>query len=197
MLSSRRSRVVAAVVLVALVAGGVVGLRALREQRDRVAVVTERTGRRDLVSTVSASGEIKPKRYVDISANVSGRITDIYVKEGDRVKKGQILCRIDATQFDAEKLQAEAALRAAPSDLERAVADEKVLRLVFERTKKLHDEKLVSDQDLDQASAQLAMATANVASLNGRIAQLEAALAQTADNLAKTTIPSPMDGVVT
>lgn len=197
MLASRRSRIVAAVTAIALLAAGVAGIRAMRERRSRVTVQTERTGRRDVVSTVSASGEIKPKRYVDISANVSGRITGIYVKEGERVKAGQILCRIDPTQFEAEVNQAKAALLSSRAELERAEADEHVLGLEHERTKRMHDEKLVADQALDQAAGQLAMAKANVASLAGRIAQLEAALASSQDNLSKTTIPSPMDGVVT
>jgi HlyD family secretion protein len=197
MLASRRSRIVAAAVVIALLGGAVAGLRVLRERRSRVTVQTERTGRRDLVSTVSASGEIKPKRYVDISANVSGRITNIYVKEGERVTAGQILCRIDSTQFAAEKRQAEAAVLAAQADLTRAMADLDVSRLDHERVKKMHHEQLVSDQALDQAAAKFEMAKANVASLQGRIAQLKAVLESSADNLAKTTIPSPMDGVVT
>jgi HlyD family secretion protein len=185
--------VVAAVVVLAVVVGSSVA----RDQRSKVTVQTGKVARHDLVSVVSASGEIKPKRYVNVSANVSGRITRLFVKEGDRVRNGQILATIDSARYAADTRQSQAALAAARSDLDRTQADLAVTLSAFERSKQMHDEKLVSDQTFDQADADLKGRRASVEAQKRRIAQLEAALESNQDTLEKATIPSPMDGVVT
>ena len=180
-----------------LALGAVVGWSVARDARRKVAVQIQKTGKRDLVSVVSASGEVKPKRYVNIAANVSGRIDRLLVKEGERVRSGQLLARIDSTRFVADEKQSQAAVQSARADLERARADVEASRLAFERTKQMHSEELVSDQQFDQATAEYEMKRANVDSLKSRIAQLEAARESSADNLQKTAVVSPMDGVVT
>ncbi len=195
-MASRKLRILIAVVVV-LVLAGVVGYSVQKDSRSKVAVQTSVVKRLDLTSIVSASGEVKPKRYVNVAANVSGRITNLYVKEGDRVKAGQLLARIDSTRFAADERQGQAAVQSARSDLERAKAELEVSRLAYERTRKMHQEELVSDQVADQAKADYDMRAANVASLQGRIAQVAAALESAADNLEKTAVPAPMDGVVT
>jgi len=195
-MASRKTRIlIGAGVVVALAA--IVGGLVARESRKKVAVQTQKVSRRDLTSIVSASGEVKPKRYVNVAANVSGRITKLHVKEGDRVRQGQLLARIDSTRFAADERQSQAAVQSARSDLDRSRADLEVARLAFARTQKMHSEKLVSDQAFDQAKADFEMRSANVASLKGRIAQLEAALESSTDNLEKTAVIAPMDGVVT
>ncbi len=181
----------------ALILAAVLGFNQAREARSKVAVQAQKVGKRDLTSIVSASGEVRPKRYVNISANVSGRIDRILVKEGDRVRQGQLLARIDSTRFAADERQSQAAVQSARADLERAKADLEVSRLAYERTRRMHQDQLVSDQQFDQASAEHAMKKANVDSLRSRIAQLSAALESSADNLEKTSVVSPMDGVVT
>jgi HlyD family secretion protein len=195
-MASRKLRILIAVVVV-LVLAGVVGYSVQKDSRSKVAVQTSVVKRLDLTSIVSASGEVKPKRYVNVAANVSGRITNLYVKEGDRVKAGQLLARIDSTRFAADERQGQAAVQSARSDLERAKAELEVSKLAWERTQKMHEEELVSDQVADQAKADYDMRAANVASLQGRIAQVAAALESAADNLEKTAVPAPMDGVVT
>jgi HlyD family secretion protein len=195
-MASRRTRLVASVLGI-LALGAIAAGFAVKRNKERVVVQARKVARRDLVSVVSASGEVKPKRYVNISANVSGRITHLYVKEGDRVRQGQVLARIDSTRFAADTRQSQAAVKAARADLVRAEADLHAARLSFERTERMHREQLVSDQAFDQARAEFQMRAANVTSLGERIAQLEAALESSADNLEKTTVPAPMDGVVT
>jgi len=180
-----------------LALGAVVGFKVVHDSRQKVAVQIQRAGKHDLVSVVSASGEVKPKRFVNVAANVSGRIDRMLVKEGDQVRLGQLLARIDSTRFAADEKQSQAAVQSARSDLERARADLEVSRLAFDRTKKMHDERLVSDQQLDQATAEFEMKRANVESLRSRIAQLVAARESSADNLQKTAVISPMEGVVT
>ena len=193
---SRKKRIIAgaaiAVVLVGVVVGSVV-----RDRKSKVPVQTQKAGRRELVSVVSASGEIKPKRYVNISANVSGRIEQLLIKEGDTVRKGQVLARIDSTRIAAVERQSAAALEGARADLARAEADVEVSRLAFERTKRMHADKLVSDQAFDQADAALKMKTAAVNAQKKRIIQQDAMLASNRDDLEKTNVLAPMDGVVT
>jgi HlyD family secretion protein len=195
-MTSRSKRILIGASVVAVL-GGSVAVGVSRSNRAKVAVQTQKASRRDLTSLVSASGEVKPKRYVNIAANVSGRITHLYVKEGDRVKQGQLLARIDSTRFAADERQSQAAVRAARADLDRSRADLEVARLAYARANRMHDEQLVSDQAFEQAKAQYEMSAANVESLKGRVAQLEAALESSSDNLEKTTVVSPMEGVVT
>jgi len=195
-MASRRTRLIVAILGV-LILGGTAAGYAVKRSRERVPVQTRKAARRDLTSIVSASGEVKPKRFVNISANVSGRITRLYIKEGDRVREGQVLARIDSTRFAADTRQSEAAVKGARADLLRAEADLEAARLGYDRNQKMHADKLVSDQAFDQARAEYDMRRANVTSLQERIAQVQAALDSSADNLEKTTVPSPMDGVVT
>jgi HlyD family secretion protein len=180
-----------------VVVGGVVGFSATKDSRSRVLVQTQKVARQDLVSTISASGEVRPKRFVNVSANVSGRITHLPVKEGQVVKNGQLLARIDSTRFEADTRQSEAAVQAQRAELDRAIADLDVTRLAFERTKRMHQDKLVSEQQFDQAEAEMRMRVANVESLRKRIAQQSAVLESVRDNLEKTIVVSPMDGVIT
>ena len=195
-LASRRARILAATGA-ALVLGGVVAASVIRDRRGKVPVQTQKAERRDLVSKVSASGEVKPKRFVNISANVSGRIVLLLVKEGEAVRRGQVLAKIDSTRIEAGTRQSEAGLQAARAELDRADADHEVARLAFERTRSMHDQKLVSDQAYDQAQAEMKMTMANVEAQRRRILQQAAAVASNRDDLEKTTVVSPMDGVIT
>jgi len=193
---SKRTRIVLGVTAV-LVIGGVVAFNVTKDRRNKVPVQTQRVARRDLVSTVSASGEIKPKKFVNVAADVSGRITDLYVKEGETVRRGQMLARIDATRLEAGKEQSEQAVQAARADLARAEADVQNARLAFERAKKMRTDQLISDQQFDQADADLKMKAAAVDAQKRRIRQQEALLASTSDDVRKTVVVAPMNGVVT
>ena len=193
---SKRTRIVVGVVAVAAL-GGIVAFNVTKERRNRITVQTQKVGRQDLVSTVTASGEVKPRKYVNISANVSGRIVRMLVREGDRVKAGQVLARIDSTRFEADAKQSEAGVQAQKADLARAVADLDSAKLQFERTERMRKDDLVSDQQFEQAQAEFKMKQANVESLKRRITQQEAAYDSSRDNLEKTTVVSPMDGAIT
>jgi HlyD family secretion protein len=195
-MARKRTKVIGGIVAV-LAVGGVVAANVAKDRRNRVMVQTQKVGQRDLVSIVTASGEVKPRKFVNVSSNVSGRIVQLLVREGERVRKGQVLARIDSTRFEADARQSEAGVAAQKAELDRAVADLEVARLQFERTERMHKEKLVSDQQFDQARADSRMKTANVESLKKRITQQEALLASRQDDLEKTVVVSPMDGVVT
>jgi HlyD family secretion protein len=184
-------------ILALLVVGGVVAYSVTKDSRGRIPVQTQKVAKRDLTSIVSASGEVKPKRFVNVSANVSGRITALLVKEGDAVRRGQVLARIDDTRFAAGERQSAAAVQAADADADRAEADLEAARLAWERSQKMHAEKLISDQAFEQAQAELKMKQAGLAALRRRVAQQAAGLASNRDDLEKTVVVAPMDGVVT
>ena len=195
-MASRKKKIWLAVA-VAVVLAAIVGVNVTRDSRRKTVVQTQKVGRKDLVSVVSASGEVKPTKYVNVSSNVSGRIVELRVKEGDRVKAGQVLARIDSTRFQAGERQASAGLEAARSDLKRMEADLEASRLAFERTQRMKDQQLVSEQAFEQGQAELRMKQAAVESQRRRIAQQAAILDTDRDDLAKTVVESPMDGIVT
>ena len=157
---------------------------------------TQKVGKRDLVSIVSASGEVKPKRFVNMSANVSGRITQLLVKEGDAV---QAAARCWPASTPPASRPGSASPRPPcrpPGRSGPRQADLGGSRLAFERSRKMHAEQLVSDQAFEQAEAELKMKQAAVAALRRRVAQ-QAPLESNRDDLEKTIVVSPMDGVVT
>src|SRR6266513_1515700 len=150
---SKRNKVLvgagAAVLIVGLVAISA-GARRDRGQEVRF----EKVARRDLVAAVTASGKIQPKKKVDISADITGRITKIAVREGDLVKQGQFLLQIDPTIYDANLQQAAAVQAKANQDqAERALRS----------TKEQHTQSpnLVSQQQLEQAQKAFDIAEAN------------------------------------
>ena len=191
-------------------------------------VVTVQTGkaqRQDLATVVSASGEIKPKTYVNIGANAFGKITHLYVKEGDHVKRGQLLAQLENVQSSADvnaneaSLQAaqtdsqaaEAALKTAEADLLRAQADYDRNKLDWSRAQSLFKDGLISKSDFDsrknawatadagltQANARVAQAKAQNDSASRHIAQAKATLTHYTDLLQKTTYSAPFEGVIT
>jgi HlyD family secretion protein len=185
------------IVAAVLVLGAIVGFNIVRDNRRKVSVQAQKVGRRDLVSLVTASGEVMPKRFVNIGANVSGRIVDILVTEGDSVKKGQVLARIEAEKYEAGTRQSDAAVQSARAELARAQADLEVSKVALDRMQKVFAEKLVSAQDFDQAEAEVKMKAAAVEALRRRVSQLQAMHESNQDDLRKTTVVSPMDGRVT
>jgi HlyD family secretion protein len=176
-------------------------------QRGLVVVQTGRVSRQDLASIVTASGEIKPKNYINIGTNAMApaRITEILVKEGDRVKKGELLARLESVQpeadlaaqkaslssAEADSAAAEAALKAADDNLrvnqatiERAKADLELSRITYERYKQLAAEKLVARQDFDAKRIDFEAKDAALREAQSRYSQMKAQREQQAAQLA-------------
>jgi HlyD family secretion protein len=195
-MSSKTKKILGAVVAVVVI-GSVVGFSVSRENRKKVTVQTGKVEKKDLVQVVTASGEVRPRRYVNVGANVSGRLVEISVLEGQRVKKGQMLARVEAERYEAGARQGEAGVAAARAELARAEADLAASKLAYDRNKRMRDDKLVSESAFDQAEAEFKMKGAGVEAAKRRVAQLQAQLDSTKDELYKTTVYSPMDGVVT
>ncbi len=195
-MTGKTKKIIGAVVAIAVI-GAVVGFSVNRENRKKTTVQTGKVEKKDLVQVVTASGEVRPRRYVNVGANVSGRLIEINVLEGDRVKKGQILARVEAERYEAIQRQSEAGVAASRADLQRAEADVAAAKLAFDRAKRMQQDKLIADSAYDQAEAEWKMKTAQVESARRRVAQLQAQLESTRDDLVKTTVIAPMDGVVT
>lgn len=180
-------------VLIALIV--LLNLRAQREKAVKVTV--EKVKRQDLTSIISASGEIKPKKNINISALVAGRIVKIGVKEGQEVKAGDFLLQIDPTYFEAQVDRYRASINQLKAELIRVEAQYKRDKNFYERQKQLYENSLISKDQLEAAQAQYEVSSASLQSLKFQIQQSEAGLKSALDDLKKTTYVSPIDGIVT
>ena len=212
-------------VAVAVLLLAIVGFTVYQSHKNLVTVQTGIAQRQDLSSVVSASGEIKPKTYVNIGANAFGKIVKLYVKEGDRVKKGQLLAQLENVQSGADvaatrasleaartdAIAADAGLKTAMADLNRAKADAERTRLDWERAQGLFKEALIAKSEYDSRKAAWESAQAGLAQAEARIAQNKAqsdsaerhisqnraTLTHASDVLQKTTYRAPFDGMIT
>jgi HlyD family secretion protein len=218
----KKFALIAAVVVVLL---AIVGFTVQQSHKGVVAVQTGKVLREDLTSVVTASGEIKPKVYVNIGANAFAKITHLYVKEGDRVKRGQMLALLDNVQPAADvsandsalnasrtdAVAAQAAVNTAVADLNSNQASLDHAKTDYERNKALYDQQLISKSDYDvkqtaydtaiaqvgMSKAKLAQAKASLDSAQGHINQNQAMLRHAADVLSKTQYEAPFDGIIT
>ena len=159
----------------------------------------ETVGRRDLVAAVTASGKIQPKKKVDISADITGRITRIAVREGDLVQKGQFLLQIDPTIYQANLQRAQAAMSSAEAGAVQARASRDQAQRALQRTKELREQNpnLISQEQLEQAQTAFDIAEANLTAAQHLVEQSRAGLQESRDQLAKTHLVAPMAGRVT
>lgn len=175
----------------------IVFLNLRSKQRLGTSVEVDKVKKGELVAKVSASGEIKPRKYVNISSSVPGMIEKIYVKEGEKVKEGQILIKLDSAQYEASVARDKAYIDSLEEDLRNADTNLKKAEATYKRSNELHREQLISDEALENAKTQYETALAQKNSLLYRITQARASLQSTIDSLNKTIIRSPIEGVVT
>src|SRR5258708_8939052 len=208
-----------------VVLGIIAGITVHQSGKNIVTVQSGKVQREDLSAVVSASGEIKPKTYVNIGANAFGKITHLFVKEGDHVRKGQVLAQLENVQSAADvnanqaslqaaetdTLAADAALKTSKADLLRPEADYERNKLDWERAQSLYKDGLISKSDFDsrrnawstadsglvQAQARVAQARAQKDSADKHVNQNRATLTRFADVLQKATYTAPYDGVIT
>ena len=173
-------------------------------------VYVEKTQLRDIIETVSATGKVQPETELKISSDVSGEITEMLVKEGDQVKKGDLLCRIKPDLYvnaldrmSASVNTTKANLNSAKAQLDQAKASLANSEAVFNRNKKLFEQNAISQQEFDGFKAQYEGAKANVMALEATvkageytIQSSEASLSEANTNLEKTYIYSPVDATV-
>jgi HlyD family secretion protein len=149
---------------------------------------------KDVIQKVKAPGEIEPRTTVKISADIPGRVTRLAVREGDLVKRGQLLLEIDNTQYLSSVRQMQASATGARARLQRAQEALRIAQATYDRRKGLFDRKLLSTQEMDQAEDALSSARSEAAAAREETARLGAALVGARDNLAKTTYRAPIDG---
>jgi HlyD family secretion protein len=213
--------IIGAVVVVA----GLVGFFIYRQQAGYTKVLTAKLAKQDLATVVSGTGQIKPATYVTVGANVMGRVTHFFVKEGDTVKKGQTLAQIENVQQAANVAGQEAAISAAKTDIASNIAAEKTAeanveharadleqkKLDWDRAQSLYKDGIMAKQDYDakkaaydldvasvaQAVAGLNQAKAQTDSARGHLGTQVATLRANQDMLDKTVAVAPFDGIVT
>jgi HlyD family secretion protein len=192
------------VLLLVLKVTGVIG------KPDLTQVATDKATVRDINETVSASGKIKPHIEVKITPEVSGEVVELPIKEGDVVKKGQLICKIrpDILQSELDRAQAayntqKASIGNSKELLNQAQATLENQESIYKRDKGLYDNKVITAAEFETAKsgyfgakASLEAAKQNVVGSTFGLAQSQASVKEAVDNLIKTTIYSPVDGVV-
>ena len=199
----RKWKVVIAVAV--LVVGSIAVFAGVRySHRGVVTVETGRVVRQDLTSLVTASGEIKPRKYINIGANAMGELTEILVKEGDRVRKGQLVARVENTQPEADVNAQRASLASAEADaaaaeaglksyddnlltmqagVDRAKADLDHASLDMKRGEELYKNKLIPKQDYDTRVATYQTAVASLKEAEAKLVQAKAQREQASSQL--------------
>jgi HlyD family secretion protein len=213
------------IVLAVVVAAALVGVMVYKQQSGYTKVLTAKLARQDLSTIVSGTGQIKPKTYVNLGATAMGRITHLYVKEGDHVKKGQLVATVENVAQEASVRGQEATIAAARTDIQSYVAAEKTAeanvqhsqadleqkKLDWDRAQGLYKAGIMAKQDFDakkaaydlavatlaQTDASLHQAKANTASQHAHLRTQEATLRSNQNSLELTKAIAPFDGIVT
>ena len=154
-------------------------------------------GREDLQAKVTANGKVQAKKKVDISATIPGQIVHLAVKEGDRVSKGQFLLQIDATNPRATARSTEFSMQALTQEQESARATLNQARADLRRAEENFASHIIPESEIQRARTLVATAEAAVRATDRRVQQARATVEGARDTLAKTTVRSPIDGIVT
>jgi HlyD family secretion protein len=213
------------IILAAVVVVGLTAFFIYRQQSGYTKVLTARIVRQDLSSVVSGTGQIKPRTYTNLGATAFGRVTHLYVKEGDLVKKGQTVATIENVQQESNVVSQQAAVASARTDIDADIAAEKTAQANVERTKadleqkkldwgraqSLFSDGIMAKQDFDakkaaydtdvaslaQAVAALNQANAQTDSLRGHLRMQQASLRANQNALDLTMAVAPFDAIVT
>lgn len=222
MKTKKKIILIAAGVVIALV---IVGFSVTQTQKNLITVQTGKVVKQDISSFVTASGEIKPKLQVNVGANAFGRITRLFVNEGDHVRKGQMLAQLENIQSSSDVTNAKAALEASITDqaaaeanlktsqaaLKSSTADAAQKKQDYDRNASLYKAGLISTADYETKKAAYEVAAALVSQDQSRVAQAKAqldsdqshvtqqraTLTHNSDILSKTIYEAPFAGVVT
>ena len=184
------------VILALVVVSILVVVNVQKQKKNAVDVKVESISRMDLTEIVSASGKIQPKISVDISADITGKIVEVAVEEGDRVATGDLLLRIDPTQFREVLRSSEAQYQSSLASLSEAQARLEQQNLEWKRSRALYETKDLSDRDFESARTSVKLSEAQLVSAERMVDQYAAMLEQQRDQLTKTEIRAPRSGVI-
>lgn len=177
------------ILIIVAIAGG--------SKEEIILVQTEKVEKRSITQTVTATGMIDPEFKVLITPEVTGEIIALPVEEGDVVKKGDLLIKIKGDQYQAQKDRLEANLKSAEATLQMRKAELDRVVLEYERVKELHSKGLASDSELELAQSNYLTTKASYDAADANVLQSKAQLREVLETLYKTTIYSPMDGIIT
>lgn len=167
------------------------------DKEEIIPVQTEKIVKRNITQTVTATGNINSEFQVIITPEVTGEIIALLVKDGDYVKKGQLLFKIKADTYLAAKERADASLLSSKASLNMAKAELDKITSDYKRIQEMYSKKLSSDAELEAAKSSFLTAQARYESALAGVKQNEAAVREALEQLNKTVIVSPMDGTVT
>ncbi len=199
------------IIFIALLLFAIIGKRmGIVGQQERKKVSVDKVERRDIIETVTASGKIQPVTEVKITSDVSGEVIELYVQEGDEVKKGDLLAKINPDIYLSTLDRMKATLNSQKANLANMKARLAQVQaqfvnaeLSYKRNKQLWDQQAISDAEYDAAKSQYEVAKAEVEAARQSVAGAEysvesaaAALKEAQENLSKTTVYAPVDGTV-
>jgi len=176
------------IVIIALAAGG---------KKQAISVQTEKVDRHTITEVVQATGKIQPEVQVKVSPEVPGEIIELPFKEGDRVKKGQLIAKIKPVTFEEQYAAAEASLKSAKAQAEQQRAVMIQSKQDLDRAEKLRAGHLISQQDYDGLKAKYDGAVAGMSAANFSSDASESQMRQYRESLNKTSVVAPMNGVIT
>lgn len=193
----KRKKIWISLVLLVLI-GASVAVYLSRNRTKVTEVQTDKVKRQRLVSKVTASGKIEPKKKVDISASIPGKIVRLAVEEGDQVNAGDFLLQIDPTPYEAALANAKAAVDGARSELESARASLRQMEQTHARKERMWTERtgLISQDEYERSKTDFQVQQSRVNSARHLVSQSVANVARAQDDLSKTRVTAPMTGIV-
>jgi len=192
---SKKRIILILIVLVLIVSSGVYYYNYQNSQYLEVQIAMVES--KDITQTVLASGKVQPQLEVNISSNVSGKIIEISVKEGEHVEEGQFLVQLDRDRYEASVEQAQALLSSAEANVRLSLVSMNEAKRVMERNKQLWESNLIPHATYEASVADYEISKARYDSDSDVVSQREATLRQVMDDLSKTRILSPIRGIVT
>jgi HlyD family secretion protein len=196
MAASKKGRKILVFSVIGLVIAGLAAVAILRKREPVITIQTEKIGRRSITEIVVANGKIQPVLQVKISPEVSGEIIELPVKEGDSVKKGDLILKIKPDFYIARRNEAEASYKSSLAGQLTAEANLARAEAEFKRNEELMQRKLISDSIFMEVKTSRDVAKAQVQNSKHQVEMANAFLARAEEELAKTTIVSPLTGTI-
>ena len=180
----------AATLIIALIVYGT------NNKKDYIPVTTETVGKKTIIEAIPANGKIKPVVEVKISPDVSGEIIELNFKEGDSIKRGDLILKIKQDVYISMRDRAEASLNSIKAQLTQQLAQYNQTELNYQRSKSLYEQKAISESEYETALSQYQVAKEQIKAAEFNVKSASAALKEAQENLVKTTIYAPMSGII-
>ena len=182
-----------AVALILIVILAVIGSK---NKKSAISVTTEKIGTNNIIEVIPANGKIKPVVEVKISPDVSGEIIELHFKEGDYIKRGDLIIKIKQDVYISMRERAEASLNSVKAQLTQMQAQFSQIQQTYTRNKTLFDQKAISEADYESAYSQYQVAKEQIKAAEFNVKSAGATLKEAVENLTKTVIYAPMDGII-